>query len=288
MQTLRSQRWRERRELWVPNATVIDPSQYSVDVLGKHAAVVAFIREHHYAGDVGPVRLATGLFRNGRGGTSQLVGVAAFTVPINSASVRRSAGLADPLAACDLGRFVLLDEVAGNGESYFLARSMRLLRREKQGIITVLSYADPVRRMDSYGAVIMPGHVGGIYRGARYIGRSSKRTDLALPSGRILSPRTVSKLRNGERGAEAAERRILDAGAPRRAALQEYASWLSDLEAQGFLTRRRHPGCHIFQFPLTRAARRSAATVPALEPPQLDRSILVGDVTALPLLTSVC
>src|SRR3546814_9312663 len=55
-------------------------------------------------------RLSVGLFRNGAGGRSDLVGVCVFAHPVNNASVPNSAGLSDPRSACDLGRLVLRSE----------------------------------------------------------------------------------------------------------------------------------------------------------------------------------
>lgn len=62
------------------------------------------------------------------------------------------------------------------------------------------------------------------------------------------------------------------------------AASLVELEATGFLRRQRHPGNHVYLFPLTRAAKIAARTVPDLPYPRLDRSPAVDDVTALPLL----
>src|SRR3546814_16030875 len=90
-------------------------------------------------------RLSVGLFRNGAGGRSDLVGVCVFAHPVNNASVPKSAGLSDPRSACDLGRLVLLDDTGGNAETWMLSRAFKLLRREKPEIVSVISYADPIR-----------------------------------------------------------------------------------------------------------------------------------------------
>ena len=42
------------------------------------------------------------------------------------------------LTTVELGRFVLLDSVAGNGETWFLARSFEILR--KHAIVGVVSF----------------------------------------------------------------------------------------------------------------------------------------------------
>src|SRR3546814_13257256 len=62
-----------------------------------------------------------------------------------------------------LGRLVLLDDTGGNAETWMLSRAFKLLRREKPEIVSVISYADPIRRTDEQGQVFMPGHVGTLY-----------------------------------------------------------------------------------------------------------------------------
>ena len=198
----RSQRWRERRCRWIPGATEIDPKTLSVDVIDTRRQAAPFVKDHHYAGSMPVTRLSVGLFANGRGARSERVGVCVFAHPVNNASVPKTAGLADPRSACDLGRLVILDSQGANAESFLVARAFRLLRREKPEIFSVISYADPVRRTDAEGRVFLPGHVGGLYAvmGSRYVGRSSPRTDLIMPDGRPISSRSISKIRNAECG----------------------------------------------------------------------------------------
>lgn len=286
MLTQRSQRWRDRRTRFVPAASEIDPATLAVDVIETRTVATPFVLAHHYAGSMPLCRLSVGLFRNGAGGRSELAGICAFSVPINDASIPKSAGLSDRGAACDLGRLVLLDDVGGNGESFLVSRAFRLLRRERPQILSVISYADPVRRLDRDGRVFLPGHVGGLYAtmGSRYVGRSSPRTDLLLPDGRPLSSRALSKLRTGDTGERYAVGQIVAAGAEPPAFGESRSAWLARLEAAGFLRRRRHPGNHVYVFPLTKAARLAARKVPALAYPMLDRNCAEGDITALPLL----
>ncbi|MET3436038.1 hypothetical protein [Sphingomonas sp. 1185] len=287
MHTTRSQRWRDRRSRWVPAASEIDPRRLAVDVIETRKVAAPFVRAHHYAASMPVTRLSVGLFAGGAGGRSELVGVCVFSHPVNDASVAKNAGLRDPRAACDLGRLVVLDSQGGNAESFLVARAFRLLRREKPEILSVISYADPVRRTDAQGHVFLPGHVGGLYAvmAARYLGRSSRRTDLILPDGRPISSRALSKIRNAECGQRYATDDLLAVEAPPRLVGEEPRAWLSRLERSGFLRRQRHPGCHAYVFPLTRAARYAAARIPAQPYPVLDRTAVAGDVTALPLLT---
>ena len=289
MLTTRSQRWRSRRCHWIPNATEIDPRTLAVDVIHTRRVAAPFVKAHHYAASMPVVRLSVGLFANGKGGRSALVGVSVFSHPVNDASVPKNAGLAQPRTACDLGRLVLLDDVGGNGESWFLSRALRILRQEKSEIVSVISYADPVRRRDADGHIFLPGHVGSLYAvmGGRYVGRSSPRTDLIMPDGHPISSRAVSKIRNAECGQRYAIDELLRAGARAPALSENRGAWLADLERCGFLRRQRHPGCHAYVFPLTKAARIAARKVPSLPYPVLDRAAIEGDVTALPLL-SLC
>ncbi|HEX7783441.1 MAG TPA: hypothetical protein VF509_11605 [Sphingobium sp.] len=286
MITNRSQRWRDRRCRWVPAASEIDPNALAVDIIDTRRQAAPFIERHHYAASMPVVRLSVGLFRNGKGRRSELAGVCVFSHPVNNASVPKAAGLTDPRSACDLGRLTCLDDLGGNAETFLVARAFRLLRRVKPAILSVISYADPVRRTDENGHVFMPGHVGGVYRllGSRYVGRSSPRTDLILPNGRPISSRALSKIRNAECGQRYAMEQLLQAGARSPSFGEDRAQWLVALERSGFLRRRRHPGCHTYLFTLTRAARLAARNVPDLPYPILDRAVIEGDVTALPLL----
>lgn len=282
----RTQRWRDRRNRWIAGATEIDPKSLSVDIIDTRRQAAPFVKAHHYTASMPVARLSVGLFANGRGGSSELAGVCVFAHPVNNASVPKTAGLADPRAACDLGRLVILDSQGANAESFLVSRAFRLLRREKPEILSVISYADPVRRTDADGRVFMPGHVGGLYAvmGSRYVGRSSPRTDLILPDGRPISSRAISKIRNAECGQRYAMDDLIQAGARAPRFGEDRGDWLADLERSGFLTRRRHPGCHAYLFPLTKAARIAARKVPERPYPILDRSATGGDVTALPLL----
>lgn len=282
----RSQRWRDRRGTYVPDTGIIDPAIHSVDVIDCYREAKPFVEQNHYSASFPATRLSCGLFRNGKGGSAELVGVCSFAVPMNNASIPLHTGLSDHLSAVDLGRLVLLDDVPGNGESWFVSRAFRLLRREKPQILSVIAYSDPVRRIASDGTVVMPGHCGMVYQAlsAELRGRSSPRTDHIMPNGRIVSPRALSKIRSQETGAAYAERQITDAGAPAREFGEDPADWLSRLRAAGHLTSRRHPGNLVYTFALTKAARLASRGKPKHSYPLIDSGITAGDVTTLPLL----
>src|SRR3546814_15499396 len=87
----------------------IDPGTLSVDIIDTRREAAPFVREHHYAGAMPVARLSVGLFANGRGGRSALVGVCVFSPPVNNASAPNTAGLGYPPPACALGRRRLLN-----------------------------------------------------------------------------------------------------------------------------------------------------------------------------------
>jgi hypothetical protein len=273
----RSQRWRHRREAYVPDATTINPAEYAVDAIDC-ATAKAFVLEHHYSGTFPASRLSVGLYR-GR----QLAGVAVFSVPMNNAAVPIHTGLADPLAGVDLGRFVLLDDVAGNGETWFLARAFRQLRQEKPGVVAVVSYADPAPRRTATGDVVKPGHVGQIYQAmsASYRGRARARFEHMTPDGQPFSERAASKIKNRESGHAYAIDELVRRGASRPAS-DDLRGWYGGLLESGFITRRRHPGNHVYAFPLTRAARLAGRQLPQASYPKADAQA-AQDATALPL-----
>jgi hypothetical protein len=76
-------RGRERRALFVPDLSVIDPREFAVDVIADRLAR-RFTVEHHYSGSHPGARLSLGLFRNGAARQSRLVRMATFSVPIKT------------------------------------------------------------------------------------------------------------------------------------------------------------------------------------------------------------
>lgn len=281
----RTQRWRDRRTRFVPSATTINPADYAVDVITSEKIVSAFLADHHYLGTLPAARLSCGLYRKSRGGQSELAGVAVFTQPVNNASISLRTGLADPASACDLGRLVLLDDVPGNGETWFVARAMKLLRAAKPAIEAVIAYSDPVRQVLPDGKVVLPGHVGHLYGAlsAAYTGRTQARRRLLMPNGSILSDRTISKIVSGDHGSGPAIERLLQAGAPAARAGEGPRDWLKRLESEGFVTKHHHPGCHAYTFPLARRAKAAIRTIAQPTRPTRDPNTREGDVTALPL-----
>jgi hypothetical protein len=167
----------------------------------------------------------------------------------------------NPLTSVELGRFVLLDEVEGNGESWFLARCFSLLPRKVRGVV---SFSDPFPREDSKGRLVFPGHIGTIYQAssAVYLGTGPRRSLHLLPDARVFSNRAIQKIRKRERGWQYAAA-ILEAFQPKRRRKpidplgeeRDARAWLEKWLPR--LTRVvRHPGHHKYAFPLWRPARR--------------------------------
>lgn len=234
------QRWRDRRTSFRPAGELFDPSSGTVDAIDEKPAK-AFVVGHHYAASYPAARCRVGLFVRGR-----LAGVAVFSVPMNERTVPAYFEDLAPGAGVELGRLVLLDEVPANGESWFIARALRILRRELPEVAGVVSYSDPIERTTLAGELVKPGHIGIVYQAtnAAYRGRSSARTLLVAPDGRIASPRSLSKIRNDERGAAGAYAQLRTMGAPAREPFEDGRAYLERALA-GF-RRIRHPGNHAY------------------------------------------
>jgi hypothetical protein len=242
-----NQRWRNRRHFFVPPQCRFQPARYDVLELPGDAQAKAFVLRHHYSASYPAARRRYGLF-----GPSGLEGVAVFSVPCND-RVLTSVFAAPAHQAVELGRFVLLDQVGFNGESWMLARCFELLRCD--GFRGVVSFCDPIPRTSSDGVVVFPGHLGIVYQASNavYLGRGTPRTLRLLSDGRVLSDRALSKLRAGVKGWRYTADLLEAAGAdpapgPGCGDLVAWAArWVP------LLTRPlRHPGCHRYAFALDR------------------------------------
>src|SRR5438552_2785809 len=182
-----NQRWRLGFASYRPPDEPIRTAEYDVTELSEDTAAKAFVREQHYSGSYPAARWRFGLFRRG-----VLQGVAVFSHPCND-RVLTSVFPGRATDSVELGRFVLLDEVPGNGESWMLGRCFRLLRRE--GLAGVVAFSDPCRRLNRDGVPVFGGHVGTIYQAHNgvYLGRGTPRTLTLLPDGSVLSDRAPQK-----------------------------------------------------------------------------------------------
>lgn len=260
-----TQRWTERRESWRPAAEPFDPRRHEVARIGRTEAA-GFVVRHHYSGSHVASRFDFALMRDGA-----LAGVCSFSVPMPGV-LRVALGAAAP-EGIELGRLVLLDQVEGNAESWFVARAFRELRRE--GVSGVVSFSDPAPRYAPDGlTVIHPGHVGIVYQalGARYLGRATPRTVHLLPDGRIFNGRTEQKARCADpRGGAPARDELIAYGArpPTAAEWSDDArrrAWLAEALAQ--VTRpMRHPGNHRYAWSLSRSLELLPNPAQYPEPP---------------------
>lgn len=249
-------RWEGRRSSLRRPSTTIDPRQYDVAPLDRNPAK-AFVAQHHYQGTFSADRRRFGLYRRG-----ELVGAAVFAQPTHGNV---------PV----LSRFVLLNEVPGNGETWFLGRCFAGLEREpaSEGFEVVDSFSDPVPRTTIDGHTVMPGHVGTIYQAfnGQVVGRSKPDTIWLLPDGRALQRRSTAKLtglvHERERTWRSAAAPLIAAGADPLRDDEDGAAWLKRWRPK-LCRPMRHPGNWKYTWGLTRAAKRAVAQLPDLDYPK--------------------
>ena len=261
-------RWRDRSHSWRHRSDGgFNRHRYEVAALDE-ATARSFVEQHHYSGSYPATRLRYGLFDG-----VLLAGVAVLSVPVRQSVLTIPfPGLTPYRESLELGRFVLLDAVPANAESWFLARAFELAATE--GVRGIVSFSDPVARQRADGSLVFPGHVGTIYQASNavYLGRSTPRTKLLLPDGTEFSARAVSKILAGDQGREYAERQLRQFGAPHREPSESPAEWLRLALTTIGARRVRHAGCHRYAFAVgTRAARRSVVIgLPIGEYPKRD------------------
>lgn len=246
MITSLAQRWRDRRGSYRPAGETIRTRSFEVAPIADDATPKAFVLRHHYLGSYPAARRRFGLYLG-----AELVGVAVFSVPANDRTL--AVFPTAPKEGLELGRFVLLDQVPANGETWFLARCFDLLRAER--FAGVVSFSDPFPRTSASGEMVFPGHVGTIYQAfnAIYLGRARRDTLRMLPDGRMLSNRALAKVRKLERGWRYVVELLHGYGAGELAG--DPAEWLRTWLPQ--ITRSvRHPGNHKYAWALRRDVAR--------------------------------
>lgn len=249
------QRMRLRRCRWRPAGERFDPRAFEVALIegaGSDTLVKRFVQAHHYSGTMSSARIRVGLFERG-----ELVGAAVFGDPMHYAALRPwGKG-----TALDLGRFVLLDHVPGNAESWLIARCTEMLRRE--GYAGIVSLSDPEPRATAGGAVVFPGHIGTIYQasGAVYVGKNRDETEYLFDDGTSFCGANLSKIRARKKGWRYAAAQLEAHGAepPPDGDLR---AWLERALAQ-VTRKRRHRGKHRYLFPLVPSAASDIARAQA-------------------------
>lgn len=241
------QRWLKCFDHYRPPDEPILTAEYDVTELPDDDTAKAFVLAHHYSGSYPAARWRFGLWHH-----EALEGVAVFSHPCND-RVLTNVFPGSATDSVELGRFVLLDRVPGNGETWMLGQCFRLLRRE--GLAGVVAFSDPCKRTNRFGASVFAGHIGTIYQAhnATYLGRGTARTLNLLPDGTILSERAQQKVRAAERGYPYVLRRLVEFGAeqPRSCAPGQLTRWLHDWKKR--LCRCvRHDGNHRYAWALNR------------------------------------
>lgn len=257
MHTDTVQRWRGQRCAYRVPREAIDTRRYEVASIPDDTTAKRFVVDHHYSASFPAARRRFGLYRKGT-----LVGVAVFGIPAHP-GVISTALPGDPLDSLELSRFVLLDDVPANGETWFLGRCFAALRGDFVGVV---AFADPMPRQTTEGRCVLAGHVGTIYQAHNgvYLGRGRKKTLLLLPDGTSVHQRSISKLRARDRGWRHVARRMGHTeAAPDDAAIER---------ALAALRPFRHPGNHKYAWALDRGARRHLR--PAEPYPKFERSQL--------------
>lgn len=248
-----TQRWRDRRASYRPVGEPIATRHYEVALIPDDTTARRFVCAHHYSGSYPAARVRAGLYRR-----EGLVGVAVFSQPANDLSLRPLPGGAE--TNVELGRFVLVDDVPANGETWFLGRAFELLRRD--GFAGVVSFSDPMPRTAADGSVTFRGHVGTIYQAHNgvFLGQSRADTLRLLPDGRTVHNRALAKVRKRERGWRYVVEQLVAYGAPEPKG--DLRAWLDDILPM--LTRRvKHPGNLKYAWALDRRVRRH---LPASKP----------------------
>lgn len=246
MITAVAQRWRDRRDRYRPAGEPIATHRYEVAAIPDDRTARGFVERHHYSGSYPAARFRFGLYCG-----EQLAGVAVFSQPVRDEVLACLPG--DRLERVELGRFVLVDDVPGNGETWFLARAFDELRRI--GLAGVLSMSDPMPRWSGAGDVVFPGHIGTIYQAHNgvFLGLGTARTLRLFSDGTVLSARAISKLRAGERG----WRYVVELLERRGAAPFAGDRWTWGRAAIAATTRTvRHPGNLKYAWTLRRRDRR--------------------------------
>jgi hypothetical protein len=259
MMSSHCQRWRDRRGSYRIAGEPICTRHYEISTIASDRIASAFVVAHHYAGSYVAARMRVGLYRAG-----ELVGVAVFSQPASQAALDAALPLPD-VKRTELGRFVLLDDVPANGESWFLARCFELARRA--GFGAIVAHSDPEPRRGMGGHLIFPGHAGTIYQStnAIYVGRTPTRTWRLFADGSVFSARAWSKLRRRERGWQYAAALLEAHGASKPAG--DWTTWVRT--SVDHVTRPfRHRGTHRYLWALEPRLRRHMPA--ALAYPKID------------------
>lgn len=189
-----TQRWRERRAVFLQKQIFFNPRRHEVEKIPVKLAA-DWIVKNHYLGSFPSATVCYGIFRK-----SELAGVAVLGTAQHKNTIPNVFGPAHAKDCLLLQRFALEDVLEFNAESYFLARVRALLKRE--GYCGVLTMSDETPKTDALGNITFPGHIGTIFKSdnAVYLGRTGKSDEYLFADGIVLSNRSFSKLVNDKSG----------------------------------------------------------------------------------------
>lgn len=294
------QRFEKKRELYRPAGEPIDTSKYGVELISETRAR-EFITANHYAGSHSypSTSMRVGLYR-WTGVEKQLVGAMVFGTGQQDAAIAKwTPGLTKEKGAV-LQRLVLLHDVPANGETWFLRGAFEALRSELPDVRVVISYSDPVPRVNEQGIQYKPGHIGTIYKAHNgcYLGMTARDDVYILPNGETFSNRSLSKLRNSESRMDGVEAALLELGAPPRRPGESDRAYAYRLVGEvppagradrrasrktgepEFLRRRRRPGNHVYAWPVveSRSVRQELIGIwnPKPYPTEPCRDFVIG------------
>jgi len=237
-------RWNQGHHSWRHvSEGGFDQRKYEVREILTDTEARTLIELHHYSHKYVAAKKRYGLYTGPH--FEELVGVMVLSNPMNNKTLTNVFPDLLPLyESIELGRLVLLSEVPANAESFFVAQAWKLAALA--GIRGIVSFADPVPRTNQQGELCFKGHVGTIYQSLNMIksGRSTPRTRTIFPDGTEFVDRTRQKILGQERGAEEAEKLLIQWGARPRRAGESPATWLHEQLAILPLRTFRHPGNH--------------------------------------------
>lgn len=244
------QRWLLRREFRRPAGEPIRTSLFDVVEIESDSVARDFVKAHHYSGEMSAAVHRYGLMQRG-----ELAGVAVFGIVPSMAAHNKVFPTFTLEDALDLGRFVLLDSVPGNGESWFLARCFELLRRS--GVAAIESCADPEPRKLPNGTVLFPGHVGCIYQATngRYVGRTNPASLRIFPDGTVFSNKSSGKIRHRLQGYQGSVAKLVKWGATPLRDDEDSAAWVERWRAV-LTVGHRHQGNHRYVWALDKRRER--------------------------------
>ncbi len=189
-----TQRWRERRTVFLQKQVFFNPRRHEVEKIPVNLAA-DWIVKNHYLGSFPSATVCYGIFRSGK-----LPSVAVLGTAQHKNTIPNVFGPAYAKDCLLLQRFALADVLEFNAESYFLARVRARLKRE--GYCGILTMSDETPKSDIFGNITFPGHIGTIFKSdnAVYLGRIAKSDEYIFADGSVLSNRSFSKLVNNESG----------------------------------------------------------------------------------------